>query len=309
MKRSSFYIDGTNKQKIFVRKWMPDRMDDAKAVIQIAHGMAEHSERYDDFAEKLVSEGFIVFANDHKGHGKTEKNLQEIGFFAEKNGWQLVVDDIRIITEKIRSEYKSLPVFILGHSMGSFLLRTLMIQNGEMFNGAILSGTGGHPGLLGRLGKLIVKTEILFRGKRAKSKLMTKLSFGAFNNSFKPVNTEYDWLTRDKDIVRKYIDDPLCGSVFSTGFFLDLLNGVFFVNNYENIEKMPESLPVLFISGDKDPVGENGKGVKEVYEKFVKKGMKNVKINLYKDARHEILNEINKNEVYRDVVNWLKNNI
>ncbi len=309
MKRSSFYLDGTNKQKIFVRKWMPARMDDAKAVIQIAHGMAEHSERYDDFAEKLVSEGFVVFANDHKGHGKTEEDSREIGFFAEKNGWQIVVDDIKIITEKIRSEYKDIPVFILGHSMGSFLLRTLMIQNGVTLNGVILSGTGGHPGLLGRIGKLIVKTEIFFRGKRAKSKLMTKLSFGAFNKSFKPVNTEYDWLTRDKDIVVKYIDDPLCGSVFSTGFFLDLLNGVFFVNNYENIEKIPENLPVLFISGGKDPVGENGKGVKEVYEKFLKRGMKNVKINLYKDARHEILNEINKNEVYRDVVNWLKNNI
>jgi len=306
MIEKSFSYEGSTGKKIFTRKWLPENNSDIKAVVQIAHGMAEHSGRYADFAEKLVKEGFVVFANDHLGHGKTAGDIEKLGFFAEKDGWQRVVDDMKILNEIVGKEYKNLPIYGLGHSMGSFLFRTLMIQNGDLLDGVILSGTADDPGLLGRIGLLIAKNEIKRKGKKWKSKLMTKLSFGQFNNSFKPTNTNFDWLSRDSKTVEKYIQDPFCGTVFTSSFFVDMLKGIIFVNDKRNIKKIPKDLPVFLISGDKDPVGKNGKSVKNVYNDFKNAGINNIKIKLYKDARHEILNEINRDIVISDIIGWLE---
>ncbi len=309
MKKSVFYFDGVENQRNFVRKWVPENLKDVIGVVQIVHGMAEHSERYNEFAEKLVSEGFAVFANDHIGHGKTANEIEKLGYFADTDGWQKVVDNLKILTKMIKSEFRDLPLFLLGHSMGSFLLRTLMIQDKGKIDGVILSGTAADPGILGMVGLFLVKNEIRRKGKKWKSKLMTKLSLGSFNKAFKPAKTEFDWLSRDEKIVKKYIDDPYCGTIFTSGFFLDMLNGIKYVNKKQNIEMISKNLPILFISGEKDPVGNNGKGVRKVYNNFKKSRIQNVNIDLYPEARHEIFNEINRDDIYKKVIKWIKKNI
>lgn len=294
---------------IHVMKWTMDETSEIRAILQIAHGMAEHAERYDHFASFMRDNGILCYANDHRGHGKTASTIQDIGFFADNNGWQLVVQDMVALTREIKKEHPGIPVIIMGHSMGSFLLRNYLYLFGNEINGAILSGTSGNPGLLGVIGKWVAKIEGMVRGKKNPSHLMNFLSFSSFNKQFKPNRTEFDWLSRDDSSVDQYIKDPLCGGVFSISFFNDLLQGILDINKQENIEKMPKDLPVFFFSGDNDPVGNNGKGVLEIYNTFKSSGMADVSIKLYEDARHETLNEINKDDVYADILYWLNQHI
>ncbi len=297
--------DGT---KIFANKWTKEDAK-PKAVIQIAHGMAEHVLRYEEFAKVLVEEDFIVYGNDHRGHGRTAGSLDNIGYFADEYGWDLVTEDMKELTNIIRDENHDIPIFLLGHSMGSFLSRTYIQRYGEEINGVILSGTGGSSGILGDVGIFIAKREIKKNSKRAKSEKLNKLSFGGFNKAFAPNRTEFDWLSRDYISVDKYIEDPLCGDVFTAGFFYDMLIGLKDLNNKQNINRTPKNLPILLISGEKDPVGKNTKGVLQVYKSYEKAGIKDITYKFYKDARHEILNEINKEEIYTDIINWLNEHI
>ncbi len=309
MKVDHFSLKAKDGIKVYVTKWTMDNDSKPKGVIQIAHGMAEHVLRYEGFAKALTEEGYVVYGNDHRGHGRTAESPENIGYFADDNGWDLVVEDMYELTNIIKEENPDLPVFLFGHSMGSFLSRTYIQRYGKDINGVILSGTGGDAGLLGKLGILVAKREIKRKGKRAKSKRMDKLSFGSFNKSFSPNRTGFDWLSRDNSEVDKYVADPLCGEVFSAGFFYDMLKGLKDLNKKGNIEKIPKDLPMYIISGEKDPVGKNTKGVLQAYNSFRKSGIKDVKYNFYKDARHEILNELNKGEVYRDIINWLNEHV
>lgn len=305
MKTENFKFKASDGTSIFVNKWGLEGGVKPKGVIQIAHGMAEYSYRYSGFAQALINDGFVVYANDHRGHGKTAASLEDIGYFSDENGWNLVVEDMHILTNIIKRENQNVPVFLFGHSMGSFLARTYIQKYSEDIEGVICCGTGGDLGLLGNIGILVAKREIKRIGKRARSKRMDKLSFGNFNKSFKPNRTKFDWLSRDNKEVDRYIKDPLCGEIFTAGFFYDMLGGVKELMKKANIEKIRKELPIYFISGEKDPVGKNTKGVLQAYQSYKKAGIKDVSYKFYTDARHEILSETNKEEVYKDIITWL----
>ncbi len=308
MKHTGSKTKMTDGQDIFIHKWISEKSD-PKGIVQISHGMAEHAARYEPFAEKLTESGYLVYANDHRGHGKTAGSLDNLGFFAESNGWMRVVEDMNELTSMIQNAHPGLPVFMLGHSMGSFLLRTYMFHYGTRINGAIISGTAGSPGILGDMGILVANLEIKRKGIRGKSQLLHQLTFGGYNKAFKPARTDFDWLSRDHAEVGKYIDDPFCGTVFTAGFYRDLLWGLKTIHKKENVSMIPRNLPILILSGDKDPVGKNGKGVSQVYKSLKNAGAEDIQLSLYPEGRHEMLNETNRHEVYRDVITWLDHHI
>ncbi len=308
MKREDFYFPATDGKDISAIKWSPDKIDNIKAIIQLNHGMAEHKARYEYFANKLTNEGFIVYIHDHRGHGKTAKNESEIGYFTDKNGWEQVVEDIHSLTIKIKKDYPNLPFFLFGHSMGSVLVRDYITKFDENLNGAILSGTAQNPGLLGKAGVKIAKLEELRLGKHGKSKLLNALTFGDFNKKFKPNRTDFDWLGRDNKQVDKYINDPLCGFICTTKFFQDMIKGTLDVNKLEKIDSINKDLKIYIMSGTADPVGGYSKGITKIYNVYKSRGIKNITLKLYKDARHELINEINKDEIISDLINWLKDN-
>lgn len=289
--------------------WAPADKNRVKGVVQIAHGMAEHAQRYDRFASFLVDNGFAVYANDHRGHGKTAGLQEAIGYIEEGSFWLKAVSDMRSLHELAKKDFGNKPYFFFGHSMGSFLIRDYISKYGNELKGAIISATGGDPGLLGKIGVMIAKIESFFKGRKKQSPMLDTMSFGKFNAAFKPNRTGHDWLSKDEKEVDKYVDDPTCGTIFTTGFFIDLLYGVNLVNSKSVFANTPKELPIYLFAGAMDPVGDNGKGVTEVYEKFKDAGIKNVQIKLYKNGRHEMLNELNRDEVYSDILNWLKSNL
>lgn len=307
MRKDTFTFKTDDNIDIFTHRWLPDK-GDLKGVVQIAHGMAEHAARYGEFAEFLVKNGYGVYANDHRGHGKTAGALENVGYFADSNGWDAVLKDMHQLTLEIKKDYPASPLFLLGHSMGSLLARDYASRYGDSVKGVILSGTAADPGFLGNLGIIIAKTSGKLFGKRAKSPLLDKLSFGAFNKEFKPTRTKFDWLSRDEESVDKYVEDPYCGGVFSAGFFYDMLKGLKKVYSKKNIQNIPRSLPIFFISGEKDPVGKFSRGVKKTIGMFKDAGLGKVDFKFYPDARHEILNEINREEVYLDILGWILKN-
>ncbi|MEW9094218.1 MAG: alpha/beta hydrolase [Clostridiaceae bacterium] len=309
MKTKAFTFKAIDGIRIFVYNWLPDNIEDAKGVVQIAHGMAEHAKRYERFAKELVEEGYIVYANDHRGHGRTAANEDEIGFFGAENGWNLVLSDFYRLSVIIQERHRELPHFVLGHSMGSFITRTFIHKYNHNLKGVVLCGTGMKNAVELELGTLLARAQGRIHGKNKRSKLIDKLSFGRFNSSFEENRTISDWLTRDEKEVDKYIEDPLCGKVPTHQFFCDLFQGIKEANGSKAINNTPKCLPILMISGDSDPVGGNGRDVIKLYNLYRKAGIKDISMKLYKDARHELLNEINKDEVSRDIIMWLNNHI
>jgi len=305
MKSDTFTFKASDGTKIAAYRWLPAAKSNIKAAVQIAHGMAEHAARYERFAKVLVKAGYAVYANDHRGHGKTAGALENVGYFADEKGWDKVVDDMLVLTKLIRKENPKVPIFLFGHSMGSFLSRHYAMLHGNEIKGLILSGTGGDPGLLGKIGLFVAKREAAKKGRKTRSPLLDKLSFGAFNKAFKPNRTNFDWLSRDNAEVDKYVADPYCGDVFTAGFFCDMLEGLAFINNAGNIARIPRELPIYLFSGSLDPVGANTKGVLKAYNALVKAGIRDVTYRFYQDARHETLNETNRDEVFQDVIDWL----
>lgn len=288
-----------------VYAWLPDQDIPVKGVLQIAHGMAEHAKRYEELATFLTDNGYAVYANDHRGHGKTAGSVDKLGFFSEKNGWQKVVNDLKHFNQHVRKKHPDLPLFILGHSMGSFLTRQYLMDPSSSIQGAILSGTANHPGLLGKVGVLLTKLLLLFNKPNSPSSLMDSLSFKAYNNAFKPNRTSYDWLSRDEKKVDEYVADPYCGTIFSWQFYNDLLKGLLYISDKNNIKKTNQNVPILVFSGTNDPVGENGKGVQDFYDKLTSLGIKDVSLKLFEDGRHEMLNETNRKEVFAFILDWL----
>ena len=301
------FLSTDGKHKVFARECTPD--GEVRAVLQIAHGVAEHIYRYAPFMEFLADNGFVVVANDHLGHGKTAENEQELCFFAEKDGWNDVVSDMDQLHKLTAAKYPDVPYFLFGHSMGSFLTRTYIIDHPEGLKGVIISGTGQNPAAVVAAGKLVAKLEMIDNGPMYHSPKLDKLAFGSYNKIYDKVRTDYDWLCRDEAQVDKYIADPLCGFIPTCSLFRDMMSGIKIVTTQKNLESMNKDTPVYFMSGDMDPVGECGKGVKLAYENFKKAGMKDVSIKLYKDGRHEMLNELNKDEVYSDILAWINSKI
>jgi alpha-beta hydrolase superfamily lysophospholipase len=304
MIENTFRIDGIDGHKIFVVNWMPENHERINGIIQINHGMAEHCLRYRDFAEFLTDNGYGVYAHDHRGHGQSLDTQEDIGFFNDKEGWNTVIDEVYKVTEHIKKENTNIDIFIFGHSMGSLITRGYMQKYGDQVRCAIISGTSASKGFLGVAGIALAKLISLTKGNRYKSKLLTDLSFGNFNKKFAPNKTENDWLSRDEQQVKKYNDDEKCGFICSSRFYVDLLKGLSDISKKRNILKTPKDLPILFISGDEDPVGDMGKGIEKITNTYKSLGY-NVKVILYKGGRHEILNETNNKEVYDDILSFV----
>lgn len=294
----------SDNREIFYRVWLPENHN-IHSVLHIFHGMAEHSARYDRFAIYLNSLGIAVYAQDHRGHGLTASD-DELGWFAEKHGWKRVVQDGYELSELISKTHPGRDIFLLGHSMGSFLVRSLIPLHPELYAGAIISGTGASQGLLGAIGKLIARIRSLKNKGRNSDSLLDNLSFGSFGKDFQPQKTSFDWLSRDEQEVQAYMDDPLCGFVCTSRFFIDLLDGIAMANRKSLMCKIPKDFPLLIISGANDPVGVYGKGVEKVYKNYQKVGLVDVTINLVKGARHELLNETNREDIHKILGHWLE---
>jgi alpha-beta hydrolase superfamily lysophospholipase len=294
MSRKTIFTANDGKD-IAYYTWIPKH--EIIGVVQIVHGMAEHAMRYDHFASKLRTRGFAVYALDLRGHGQTAASADELGYFGSSDGWQRVVDDIFELTEIIKMEHPDMPLFLFGHSMGSFLVRTLICSKGEHYQAVILSGTAAHPGIAGHLGRLIARMSVRRGNGDLPNERLDTLSFGSYNKKFSPARTRFDWLSRDEKQVDDYIRDPYCGFVCTSKFFDDLLGGLMYANSKEPIASIPRKLPLLFAAGQDDPVGNMGKGVLKAASLYEKAGMEDVRIKLFPEDRHEILNELDRNEV------------
>lgn len=297
------FVQMDDGHQVFVRIW--DQVPSPRGVVQIAHGMAEHGGRYERFARFLSDRGYVVLANDHRGHGKTGEKAGLMGYFARENGFDRVVDDLHFLTEQIKREYPNLPLFLFGHSMGSFLVRRYLQRYGREVAGAIIMGSGGDPGLAGKLGRFLAR-QLMRKDPTKPSPLLNKLSFGAFNKGIKNPRSEFDWLSRDAGEVQKYLDDPYCGFVCSSGFFYDLLTGMELIHSDRKIERIPKDLPLLVLSGTGDPVGKYGEGIRQFVGQLKNHNINRIELKLYPEARHELLNELNKEEVMEDIAAWLR---
>jgi alpha-beta hydrolase superfamily lysophospholipase len=298
------HLLASDSKEIFYRVWLPEN-NNIHSVLHIYHGMAEHSARYDRFATYLNSLGIAVYAQDHRGHGMTASD-DELGWFADKRGWLRVVEDGYELDELIHKNHPGKDLFLLGHSMGSFLVRSLIPLHPQLYRGAIISGTGASQGLLGVVGKLIAQMRSLKNSGRKADPFLDNLSFGSFGRDFQPQKTSFDWLSRDEQEVQAYIDDPLCGFVCSSRFFIDLLDGIAMANSKRLMKRIPKDFPMLIISGANDPVGAYGKGVEKVYKSYLHAGLREVTINLIKGARHELLNEKNREDIHKLLGRWLE---
>ncbi len=302
-----YFNSSTGKNKIHARMCVPDA--EPRAIVQIIHGIAEYIDRYDEFMSFLADNGIIAVGTDHLGHGKSIESDEQTGFFAYENGWDYVVRDEEVLRLAMHENYPELPIIVFGHSMGSFMARTLLIRYPDAFNAAIISGTGNQGAALVNGGLIMGNLVTGLKGAHHYSKFLNNLAFGSYNKIYDNPKTEYDWLSRDEANVQKYIDDPLCGFIPSCSLFRDMMTGVKFITNKKNLTAMNKDMPVYFMSGDMDPVGECGKGVQKAYNNFLEAGMKDVSIKLYPGGRHEMLNEINKDEVYTDILAWLDSKI
>ena len=302
-----YFQSSTGRTSIHALKCVPDGKP--RAVVQIAHGIAEHIDRYRPFMEFLAGSGFVVAGNDHLGHGKSIRMPEEQGFFAEKDGWWRVVDDMDKLHDIMSKEYPVLPYVLFGHSMGSFLTRTYLIKHPDKYDAVILSGTGHQSPALVLGGNAAASVMAKLNGAMGDGTKLDSLAFGSYLSKIENPRTKFDWLSRDAEQVDKYIADPLCGFVGKIGLYRDMMQGIKFITDKKNIAQMNKEKPVYFMSGDGDPVGDYGKGVERAYKAFCDAGLHDVFMRLYPGGRHEMLNETNKEQVYQDILNWLNEKI
>lgn len=294
-------IDTDNQLCLHTCIWEPQ--NPPIGIVQIIHGVAEHTARYDDFASFLTMQGYLVVGEDHPGHGQTADG-EKLGYL--KGGWMGTVSGIHRVYERIHELYPSVPYYMLGHSMGSFLLRTYLFTHHTPLAGAIISGTGWLPGFILPLGLAVCKEEAMRLGEAMSSPLLETMMFGGYNKKFAPNRTTHDWLSTDASVVDAYIADPLCGFPTTIQLCREMLQGLRMIQNTNNLNRMQKDLPVHFFAGQDDPVGDMGKGVLKCANAFEDVGMKHVTKKLYSGMRHEALNEVGKEQVYDDLLNWLK---
>lgn len=301
IKEDFYYDSADNKTKIHAIKWIPEI--EIKGVFQIAHGMLEHMDRYDDFARFMAEHGILVAGNDHLGHGSSVLTEEDRGFFSEGDGNKSIIEDMRKLREILKAEYMNFPYFILGHSMGSFLVRQYISIYDDL-DGALIVGTGYQPYASVKLGLIISKLLAAFKGWRFRSKFINKLAIGGNNKYFEPAKTKSDWLSRDEEVVDAYIKDDRIDFIFTLNAFYYMFKGMLYLYDKEYMDKIPKNLPIILLSGEQDPVGNFGKDVERLYDSY-KANVTDVSIKLYKDHRHEILNELDKENIYEDILNWI----
>ncbi|WP_397447244.1 lysophospholipase [Polaribacter sp. R77954] len=292
-------------EEIFYYNWKVKEDEEIRGIVQISHGVGEHAGRYKWIAKKLVKQGYEVYANDHRIHGKSAKSHDHLGFYDGEDYFADAILDMRKLTEIIKNEHPNEKIILLGHSMGSLLSRDYITEYGKDFEALILSGTANFMKGLGSFGMLSAKFLSKLNGKHRSNELLKNLFFNQFNKKFKPNRTKVDWISSDEKQVDKFEADPLRIEDFSLSVFLDILKGSKKISRPETFENTPKQLPIYIFSGDKDPVGEMGKGVKKVAKNYKKYGVQDVTLKLYKGGRHEMLNEVNKKEVQEDLLNWL----
>ena len=303
-KKEEFYFTSScGTTKIHAVKYIPPK--EIKAILQIAHGMVEYIERYEDFALYLASNGILVTGHDHLGHGKSVNNKEDLGYFSKEDGNRVLLYDMYQLTQLTKESYPDIPYFLLGHSMGSFYARQYLCKFGSELTGAIIMGTGNQPKALLQAGCALIHTIALLKGWRYRSSLVDNMAFGSYNTSFEPARTTKDWLSKDTHQVDLYVADELCGFTFTLNAYLNMFRGMVKLHDKKLLSKMPKELPVFFVAGKDDPVGNFGKGVLEVANLFQKLGMNNLKTKLYSGDRHEILNETDRNMVYEDILSWI----
>ena len=307
MIKEEFYFDsycGTNK--IHAVKWVPKGTP--VCIVQIIHGMAEYVERYEEFAAFLTEHNIVVVGEDHLGHGKSMGDNPP-GYFCEKEPHKVVVENVHILKDMIHEEYPDIPYVVLGHSMGSFIVRNFAHKYGKEVDGVIVSATGLQPKMILPIMKVTVAVLTAFQGSRHVSKLMDKMAFGTYLKRIKNPKTSFDWLTVNEENVQKYLADDLCGFTFTLNGFKTLAGLCTGLYDTDKIKSMPKELPMIFLYGDEDPVGEYGAAVEKSYQMYVDAGMNQVSKILYPGKRHELLNEDNKLEVMQDVYNWIQKKI
>lgn len=292
------------KTQIHAMQWKPE--GPVTGILQLVHGMQEFIERYDDFARFMSGNGYLVVGHDHLGHGASVADENSYGYFAEKNGNKVLLADMRSLHRMMSEKYPEVPYFMLGHSMGSFLARQYICMYGHYLNGAVISGTAWHSGTECRGGMLLCKGIARFRGWHYISKLLTFMVVGSLNKKFEPSRTHVDWLTRDEAVVEAYRHDERTHHFFTLNANYNLFVSLKYLTVRANLERMPKSLPLLFIAGEMDPVGNFGNGVKKVFVQLQALGMTDVKCKLYPNDRHEVLNELDKGQVYKDVLEWIR---
>jgi len=300
MQTRAFEIEAPDQHMIRGTLWRPE--GDVLGVIQIFHGLGEHHKRYARFAGVATARGFAVIAHDHRGHGTHAENL---GHFADKDGWQLLTDDGLLVNDMIGDQYPGLPIVLLGHSMGSYIAQYFSMQHDYRLTALVLSASTWPKKVQLIPGRLIARFVTMRHGIRGKSELLHKLGFGAFNKSFEPSRTELDWLSRDAAEVDAYVSDPLCGGPYSCGLWLDLMDGLKAIASNRALRRIRKDLPVLFTGGADDPVGGQ-KGITDLVMHYAKSGHSSLSTKIYPEGRHEMFNETNRDEFTADVLNWIE---
>ena len=301
VKKEFNYMSSNGSTLIHCIKWVPEN---PIGVIQIVHGITEHIDRYDEFANFMSSLGYIVIGNDQLGHGKSIIKDKPRMYIGELDSWNYLVKDINILYEIIKEEYSNLPVYLIGFSLGSFVSRNYLIDYNPNYKKVILVGTGIQPNLILYILRLIVKLEVKKIGVENTSEFIKSLSFGTYNKQIKEVKTDYDWLTSSEEEINKYINDTLVEKSITGSLFYELLSGMIYTSKLSNIKKIKE-LPILLLSGSDDPVGSKGIGVKKL-ESIYKKNNLDVSLKLYEGKRHDLFHEVNKLEVFKDIIEFLQ---
>jgi len=297
------YRSSTGENSIHARMCIPD--GPPRAVIQIAHGVADHIGRYDEMAEYFASRGFLVAGNDHLGHGENITDDFSVGFFAAEKGWDHVIADVDRLRDIILEEYSGIPYILLGHSMGSFVMRTYIIKHPKNYDAVILSGTGHMLKPVIYAGYGMASAMVKMYGPRANGKALNDIAFGAYNNRIENPSSPFAWISSVEEEVKKYENDPYCGFICKTSLYRDMMGGIDFITSKKNIALMNKEKPIYLYAGDEDPVGEYGKGVERAYKAFCAAGCKDVFMRLYPGGRHEMHNEHNRLDVFKDVVDWI----
>jgi len=299
-----FYFDSSDGvHKIHTQICLPD--GEPKAIVQVIHGIIEHIKPYAPYFEQLAENGYIVVGTDHLGHGRSFQLPEDKGYVADKDGWDYLVRDEEILRQAMKVQYPDLKQVAFGFSMGSFMLRTHLIRFPGGFDAAIVGGTGNQGKLLVKSGLFAANLVVGIMGPRHRSKLLNTLAFGNYTKIYNAPKTEFDWITRDEVELKKYLDDPLCGFLPTCSLFRDMMFGINLITNPKNIALMCKETPVVFMSGDMDPVGDCAKGVIKAYELFKEAGMKDVSMKIYHDDRHAIIAELNRAEVVKDMLDWI----
>jgi alpha-beta hydrolase superfamily lysophospholipase len=308
MKENSFTLTDPIGVAFHVYEWLPESNVTVRGIIQIAHGMCETAGRYARLAEALTRAGYAVYANDHRGHGKTAGQVDLLGDVGE-NGFYWMRRNLLQVAALALSKHEGQPIILFAHSMGSFLAQKLMCEEGnEIYAGFILSGTNGPRSML-RLGETLASAQLKLTGEHHRSVLMNSLVFGNYNRAFSPVKTAFDWLSSDAEEVDKYISDPFCGAICTTRFFRDFFRLLREIHSEKSLRTLCIDKPVYIFSGDKDPVGMNGQGISHLAELYRKRGISDVEVRLYPEGRHEMLNEVIRDQVTADVLHWIDHHL